>query len=931
MKRFSKQLSWLLAFVLIFTSMASAWIPVSAVEEPITIGEGTNEVIPAGKEVQTSIPILISYYESANSDIVLYNSFHHDGDLRIGIDYLAIKPYAWHITFEGKEYNTYITGGNDLYHFKAYPDTSLKDVPVGTEMAFFEDTTLTCSDSDISVYESVYVGTTLLTDYSTSSSDFTLPSASEIEEEYNDDLEDAGYKLPDLTKLYYKVELTAKSAGSYTLKHTLAPTVEVTFDENTGKPDLSAKKMYATPYAIIDGTKLPTVSLEGVDFYGWKNPYSSKYVYLANVTETNKNELDPLSFNKAYKLKAIFKEIKPTFKLDLASKKVTDLLPGRTYNYATYYWDTSYNITSDANGEFEYGELSDFESLAQLRLKSNETVVSLHSDSISLKHNTPNKPVVEYTATTARVTNEYDGCQFAVRATDDGNELIWGDSSELTGLTPEKEYSIFVKHKADENGFESLAANSDAFTTMAVKTVSNQTPNGVTIDSIPEQIHDGGWVEPTLVIKDGGTDLAEGIHYTVAYSDNIYAGTATATVTFMDNYSGTMTKSFTINHNWLEEWVRDETKHWHYCFGCTVKNDMADHTPGAAATAETPQTCTVCGYELAPALGSWIVSFDANGGTGTMPSVSVTKGGQYTLPVPTFTAPINKEFWAWNVGGTEYCPGTNCAIAENTTIRAVWKDMEVVDTPVISPNGGTFSGSQAVAITCGTTGARIYYTTDGTEPTVASNAYTEPFTISSSVTVKAIAAKDDMVNSGVASASFTKRSANSDRDRDEDRNPTPTSPTQSAPPQSTPPQNMPPQTEPGPTDNSGREVVLTIGRKEARVDGSDIINDVAPVIRNDRTMLPARFIAENLGAQVTWDGKKQEVIIKGNNEKGEAVTILISIGSDYAYVNGNKVKLDSPAFIENGRTYTPFRFIAETLGAVVEWIEAEQRVVIRRR
>lgn len=60
------------------------------------------------------------------------------------------------------------------------------------------------------------------------------------------------------------------------------------------------------------------------------------------------------------------------------------------------------------------------------------------------------------------------------------------------------------------------------------------------------------------------------------------------------------------------------------------------------------------------------------------------------------------------------------------------------------------------------------------------------------------------------------------------------------------------------------------------------------------------------------------------------VTIVITINSDIAKVNGKEVKLDSPAFVENGRTYTPIRFISENLGASVEWIEKEQKVVITK-
>ena len=138
-------------------------------------------------------------------------------------------------------------------------------------------------------------------------------------------------------------------------------------------------------------------------------------------------------------------------------------------------------------------------------------------------------------------------------------------------------------------------------------------------------------------------------------------------------------------------------------------------------------------------------------------------------------------------------------------------------------------------------------------------------------------------------------------------------------------------------DNSGNEnkessntIVLTIDERDALVYGTTKTNDVAPKVVNDRTMLPARFIAENLGATVEWDGEKQLVTITGKTEKQEDVIILITIGSDYAKVNGEDVKLDSPAFVENDRTYTPIRFISENLGATVEWNETEQTVTIQR-
>ncbi len=120
-----------------------------------------------------------------------------------------------------------------------------------------------------------------------------------------------------------------------------------------------------------------------------------------------------------------------------------------------------------------------------------------------------------------------------------------------------------------------------------------------------------------------------------------------------------------------------------------------------------------------------------------------------------------------------------------------------------------------------------------------------------------------------------------------------------------------------------KTIILTIGQKVANVFGELVINDVAPLIRNDRTMLPARFVAEALGGTVEWNDDLNKVTITK-----EDLTIEIFIGSASALVNGESVALDSPAFIENSRTYLPLRFIAENLGAAVTWDQTTQQVTI---
>lgn len=74
--------------------------------------------------------------------------------------------------------------------------------------------------------------------------------------------------------------------------------------------------------------------------------------------------------------------------------------------------------------------------------------------------------------------------------------------------------------------------------------------------------------------------------------------------------------------------------------------------------------------------------------------------------------------------------------------------------PQFSPAGGTFTSAQSVAITTATSGAKVYYTVNGAVPTVSSAGYTGPFMVSTTMTVKAIAVKDGMAVSEVASADY---------------------------------------------------------------------------------------------------------------------------------------------------------------------------------
>jgi ribosomal protein S27E len=80
---------------------------------------------------------------------------------------------------------------------------------------------------------------------------------------------------------------------------------------------------------------------------------------------------------------------------------------------------------------------------------------------------------------------------------------------------------------------------------------------------------------------------------------------------------------------------------------------------------------------------------------------------------------------------------------------------DTVSTPTFSPEAGTYTSAQSVEISCATSGATIYYTTDGSTPTSASTVYSAPIDVSSTTTIKAYATASGMNDSAVASATYT--------------------------------------------------------------------------------------------------------------------------------------------------------------------------------
>lgn len=114
------------------------------------------------------------------------------------------------------------------------------------------------------------------------------------------------------------------------------------------------------------------------------------------------------------------------------------------------------------------------------------------------------------------------------------------------------------------------------------------------------------------------------------------------------------------------------------------------------------------------------------------------------------------------------------------------------------------------------------------------------------------------------------------------------------------------------------------GQVTLYLDGSPVVAafEVPPEIRDGRTMIPIRALAEPLGADVGWDQATRQITLKR-----AGVTIVMTVDSTTAYVNGKAVEMDVAPYITNGRTLIPARYVGEFFGQKVDW-DGEKRQVL---
>lgn len=126
------------------------------------------------------------------------------------------------------------------------------------------------------------------------------------------------------------------------------------------------------------------------------------------------------------------------------------------------------------------------------------------------------------------------------------------------------------------------------------------------------------------------------------------------------------------------------------------------------------------------------------------------------------------------------------------------------------------------------------------------------------------------------------------------------------------------------------DIANALGRDEIHIIYNDtpvVYDDVKPINRQDRVMIPFRVALESMGATVDYEDAARLVTAT----KGD-ITINFTLESDTIYVNNNGVEstvtMDVPMIIEHDRTFVPIRFMSNALGMQVGWDGSTETVVI---
>ena len=266
-------------------------------------------------------------------------------------------------------------------------------------------------------------------------------------------------------------------------------------------------------------------------------------------------------------------------------------------------------------------------------------------------------------------TGDWDGVPAVIQIDDSGNVKIFS-GNDVAGDWDWDNGGIFVPEKNEDGSVKIKDGVEPKITIPAKDLLKNIAPKS---PAIAVDTNTGTVTITPPAYKDPGDDT-DLLSYTVTYKD-------------ADGNDKTITATRDLDTNkWSGPGVNEESG------VITLSVEKIELAGTIKATAKDNgglegDTDKLDSVEESKKLETATVSYDANKGTGEMEGKTVNKGAEYEILANAFTAPANEKFRTWQIGTAEHKAGEKIRVKEDTSIQAIWQDIEVKVS--YSPNGGS--------------------------------------------------------------------------------------------------------------------------------------------------------------------------------------------------------------------------------------------------
>lgn len=514
-----------------------------------------------------------------------------------------------------------------------------------------------------------------------------------------------------------------------------------------------------------------------------------------------------------------------------------------------------------------------------------------------------------------------------------------GSDGKITGTTADMEYSTDAAFASKSDCADTETTGLEAGTyyvrykektnyyagTAATVTVGEGTPVATYTLTVNEGTGSGDYAENVIVTIQANA-AATGKRFkewtgldSVEFVDGTSKTSATAkfkmpakAVTATATYEDVVTPP-SHTHTYDGTWKFDENQHWKECADTSCDNltgsvkEEAPHSFAEVVTPATPTTdgkkeskCSVCGYvgktETINATG-YKITFDAKGGTLTATELHTDRTGKLaSLPTATRSGYTFDGWFTAETGGEKVT--TEKTFNADATLYAYWTAKSS------SSSGGGGGGSSsvtkyAVTISSADNGKVTSDKTRAAKDSVVTitTKANDGYVLDTIKATDKAGKKIKLTDKGDGKYTFTMPASKVE--------------VKAAFKQTA--------SKPGkPAEEMKTVVVMQVGSKTMFVNGKAYEKDAAPVIMNDRTLVPIRFVTESLGGKVAWNAETKEVTLVIDGKE-----IKMTIGKTIEKYGVAPVIIDS-------RTFVPVRFVADELGATTAWNAETKTVTITK-